>query len=157
MMELNNDLIDLTISVPSSWNVIPKESYEEYNIDKRTLFLLLTSDNKFVSFMYQCKLKEENFQNLYKDNIDNLKKEGMEVLYEGALKTSGKISQVKYAFVSINSGDKNLRLIQVFFLYNNYFINASTEVNPNINPKDILNLMDDKDVIAILKIILSIK
>ena len=112
---------------------------------------------KFVSFMYQCKLKEENFQNLYKDNIDNLKKEGMEVLYEGALKTSGKISQVKYAFVSINSGDKNLRLIQVFFLYNNYFINASTEVNPNINPKDILNLMDDKDVIAILKIILSIK
>lgn len=156
-MELNSDLIDLTISVPSTWKVIPKETYEENNIDKRTLFLLLTDDNKFVSFMYQCKLKEEHFINLYKDNIDNLKKEGMEILYEGALKTSGKISQIKYAFVSINTNDKKLRLIQVFFLYNNYFINVSAEVNPSINPKDILSLMDDKDVIAVLKIILSIK
>lgn len=156
-MEIKNDIIDFTITIPSDWKVIPREVFEENKIDKRTLFLFLTSDNKYVSFMYQCKLKEENFLNLYKDNIETLKNDGMKVLYEGALTTNGKVKLIKYAFVSINLNDKNLRLMQIFFLYNDYFINVSSEINPNIDPKNILNLMDDKDVITLLKVALSIK
>ncbi len=157
MIDLKNDLIDLTISVPSTWKMIPREQFEENNIDKRTLFLFITEKSKYVSFMYQCKLREKDFLRLYEDNIENLKKEGMEIVYEGALKTSGKIKTLKYAFVNINNGDSKIRIMQNFFLFNDYFINVSTEVNHNINAKNILDLMDDSDVVTLLKSILSIK
>lgn len=157
MIDLTNDLIGLTISIPSTWKEVPRSVFEENNIDKRTLFLFLTQNNKYVSFMYQCKLKADDFIHLYKDNIDNLKKEGMDILYEGSLKTNGKIKLIKYAFVSLNVNGKVMRLMQNFFLFNDYFINVSTEVNPNIDPNNILELMDDSDVVVLLKTIFSIK
>ena len=157
MKKIKSDVIDITITIPDNWTVIPKSSYEEYNIDKRTLFLIYTPQDKCISFMYQCRLREVDFDNLYIDNIDNLKKDGMEVLYEGALQTNGKLKQVKYAFVSMNVDGKNYRVMHNFFLYNDYFINVSSLVNPKINPDNILELMDDTDVIAMLKMILSIE
>lgn len=157
MIDLTNDLIGLTITIPSNWKEVPRSVFEENNIDKRTLFLFLTQNNKYVSFMYQCKLKADDFIHLYKDNIDNLKKEGMDILYEGSLKTNGKIKLIKYAFVSLDVNGKVMRLMQNFFLFNDYFINVSTEVNPNIDPNNILELMDDSDVVVLLKTIFSIK
>ena len=109
MTELKSEIIDLTISVPNNWKVVPRDIFEENNIDKRTLFLFITEKNKYVSFMYQCKLKEEDFVKLYQDNIINLKNEGMEVVYEGALKTNGKVKLLKYAFVNIQNEDKGIK------------------------------------------------
>lgn len=157
MKKVKSDVLDITITIPDDWIVIPKEDYEEYKIDKRTLFLIYTKDEKCISFMYQCKLREIDFDNLYIDNIDNLKKEGMEVLYEGALQTNGKLKLVKYAFVSMFVSGKEYRVMHNFFLYNDYFINVSSLVNPKIDPNNILELMDDSHVIAMLKMILSIE
>lgn len=157
MKKVKSETLDITITIPDSWNVIPKNSYEEFHIDKRTLFLIYTSDDRCISFMYQCRLREIDFDNLYIDNIDNLKKEGMEVLYEGALQTSGHLKLIKYAFVSMNVDGKNYRVMHNFFLYKDYFINVSSLVNPKIDPNNILELMDDSDVISMLKMILSIE
>lgn len=133
---LKDEEFGVSIKVPETWKYLEKTAYEKYNISKNTIFLFLISNNQNVSVTCDGKCTKEQLKDAYLLNIDNIKKQGMEIVAEYSVEGEKNIKQV---FVDVKNGEKVSRIFQNYLVVNNYLFNISWEVPSNIKIEELYN------------------
>lgn len=133
---LKDDKLRVSIKVPEYWKHLEKGEYEKYNISKNTIFLLLTSNNQNVSVTCDGRCTNDQLKEAYSLNIDNMKRQGMEIIAEYSIEDQKNIKQV---FVEARRGDKIFRVFQNYLVVNDFLFNVSWEVSNNINVEQLYN------------------
>ena len=133
---LKDEEFGVSIKIPETWKYLEKTAYEKYNISRNTIFLFLTSNNQNVSVTCDGKCTNEQLKEAYLLNIDNMKKQGMEIITEYSIEGQKNIKQV---FVDIKKGEKISRIFQNYLVVNDYLFNISWEVPNNMEIEKLYN------------------
>lgn len=137
---LKNEELGIEIAVPETWRVLDKEHYERYKINPNTTFLLVTPQNQNINIICKGKCSQEQLNELYKVNIENIKKTGVKILeeYKG-----GKQNNINQVFIEIKKENEIVRIYQNYLVVNELLFVIFWQVPNNIEIDKLYNKINN--------------
>lgn len=155
LIKISDEVIGFSILIPSSWKGLNKEAFAQYGIDPRTLFVFILPDGNQISVMYDTKCSQEQFEELYNLNINNMRNAGYDIHNEAIINGRGKT--IRQALVDIKTENGILRICHNFLIIKGYFVNFSGEIDSTIDKQDMEKLMNEKSMMHLYNLIMSIE
>jgi Tetratricopeptide repeat. len=152
-----NELIGFEIKVSKQWILLEKEKYPEFKLDEKTLFHFSFDKDTSVDsadILYE-KCSSEEFENLYKLDIENFKKEGIKIINESTINGSGK--DIKQVIIEIDSGDKKSINVQNYFMFNNYLLKIKCNISDEEYNNELEKILNNVTVQKMMSLTYSMK
>lgn len=132
---LKDDRTKIMVKIPEIWKTLNKEAYGKFGISDNTIFLFLTPNNENISIVCDGRCETNEFDQAYKQNIENMKKQGINIEAEYTVRGQKNINQV---FVLVQNKEKIIRIYQNYLVVNGYLLNVSWEVPSDIPIEQII-------------------
>lgn len=126
--DLKDEKTGITLKIPETWKILNKDAYSKFGVSDNTLFFFLASGNQNVSIVCDGECDSSQLDEAYNLNIENMKKQGVTIESEFAIKGQKNIKQV---FILTKQNEKTIRIFQNYLVVNGYLINVSWEVPSN--------------------------
>ena len=134
-VDLKDEKTKIIVKIPEIWRTLNKEAYGKFGISDNTIFLFLTPNNENISIVCDGRCETNEFDQAYKQNIENMKKQGINIEAEYTVRGQKNINQV---FVSVQNKEKIIRIYQNYLVVNGYLLNVSWEVPSDIPIEQII-------------------
>lgn len=151
---IQNSKVGLQMKVPRIFKPVKPEIIKE-KLSPNNVFAIITSTNALFQCVYDGKCLQEQFDEIYKLNIDNVLKAGLKVLKEREINLNLEqgTKLFKLAIIEING----LRVLHGFTLINNIFVDFSIPIDNNIDYNDVIALNNSKNVQHYLNMLSTLK
>lgn len=136
-VNLKDEKTNVVVEIPEIWRVVNKDSYSKFGISENTSFLFLTPHNENISIVCDGKCSKEQFEDAYKLNVENMKKNG--VIIEAEYQIRG-LRNVNQAIVQVQSNGNKIRIFQNYLIVNDFLFNIAWQVPNDIALEDILKV-----------------
>lgn len=157
LFELIDNFTGMSILIPRNWKALNREAlYREAT--PNTLFIVYTDSNAQIQAVYDSKCSKEDFDKIYKQNIENMRNSGIKILSESSLIANliSGVKEFKQAVVEVANGNNLFKILQLFTIINNNFVSFSVIVDNNIDVNDLDSFNNQKNVVDLMNVIFSI-
>lgn len=136
-VNLKDEKTNVVIEIPEIWRVVNKESYSKFGISENTSFLFLTPHNENISVVCDGKCSKEKFEDAYKLNIENMKKNGIIVEAEYTIRG---LKNVNQAIIQVQSNENKVRIFQNYLIVNDFLFNIAWQIPNDIPLENIIEV-----------------
>ena len=155
--ELVDNFTGMSVIIPSNWIALNREAINKVEMPN-ILFIIYSDTNTQIEAVYNGKCTYDEFNKIYKLNIDNMKNSEIKIISETNLYASLKSGrkEFKQAVVDVPNGNDVFRILYLFTIINNNFVSFSTIVDNNIDVDDIEKFNGQKSVLDLMNVIFSV-